>query len=99
MTIRAEVQQLIDLGQFPASADATEPDLDRRGALLTAITPPLSREEGAALLACFGPDEAFGLAWTLLHLVESTEGGVPIVTKPKPSDNEWVQLLWDRSHR
>lgn len=99
MTIRAEVQQLIDLGQFPASADATDLDIDRRGALLTAIKPPLSREEGAALLVCFGPDDAFGLAWALLHLVETTEGGVPIETKPQPSDNEWVRLLWDSSHR
>lgn len=99
MPIRSEVQQLVDLGPFPASADADEYDIDRRGALLTAIKPPLTHEEAEALLACFGPDEAFGLAWALLHLIEAAPGGAPIFTKPKPSDNEWVRTLWDRSHR
>jgi hypothetical protein len=98
MPIRSEVQQLVDLGPFPASADADEHDVDRRGALLTGITPPLTQEEAAALLVCFGPDEAFGLAWALLHLIEATPGGAPFATKPQQSDNEWVRRLWDRSH-
>lgn len=99
MSIRSEVQQLVDLGPFPASADADEHDIDRRGALLTSIKPPLTQEEAAALLACFGPDEAFGLAWALLHLIEATPGGAPISVKPQQADNEWVRRLWDRSHR
>ena len=99
MSIRSEVPQLIALGPFPASADADEHDIDRRGALLTNIKPPLTHEEAAALLLCFGPDEAFGLAWTLLHLIEATPGGVPISAKPQHSKNEWVRRLWDRSHR
>lgn len=99
MSVRSEVQQLVDLGPFPASADADEHDVDRRGALLTAIKPPLTHEEAVALLTCFGPDEAFGLAWALLHLIEATPGGAPISTRPQPSDNEWVRRLWDRAHR
>jgi len=99
MSIRSEVQQLVDLGPFPKSADAEEYDIDRRGNLLTAITRPLTHEEAVVLLTCFGPDDAFGLAWALLHLIETTPGGVPISTKPQPSDNEWIRLLWDRSHR
>ncbi len=99
MPIRSEVQQLVDLGPFPASTDADEHDLDHRGELLTGIKPPLMRDEAVALLSCFGPDDAFGLAWALLHLIETTPGGVPISTKPQPSDNEWLRRLWDRSHR
>ena len=91
----SEVQQLVDLGPFPASADADEHDVDHRDALLTAIKPPLTHEEAVALLTCFGPDDAFGLAWALLHLIEATPGGVPISTKPQLSDNEWVRRLWD----
>ena len=99
MPIRSEVQQLIDLGPFPDSAHAEPDDLDRRGALLQSIQRPLTREEAAALLSCFGPDEAFGLAWTLLHLIETAPGGAPIAAKPNSSDNEWIRLLWDRAHR
>lgn len=52
------------------------------------VTRPLTEEEAVALLVCFGPDDAFGLAWTLLHLIEATPGGVPIAAMPQPSDNE-----------
>lgn len=53
MPIRSEVQQLIELGPFPASNDWDEHDIDRRGALLTAINPPLTRDEAVALHTCF----------------------------------------------
>src|SRR5690348_11172656 len=99
MTIRPEVERLAALGPFPASRDAEESDIDRRGALLTAILPPLTREEATALLRCFGPDEAFGLAWALLHLIESTPAGPPLANKPGEHENEWIRRLWDRSHR
>ena len=99
MAIRLEVQQLIDLGPFPASGEADEGDIDRRGALISSIKPPLTQEEAASLLVCFGPDEAFGLAWALLHLIEATPGGIPIAKQPTPSDNEWIRRLWGRSHR
>jgi hypothetical protein len=99
MAIRPEVQQLVDLGPFPDSATADEHDIDKRGALLSSIKRPLTREEAVALMNCFGPDDAFGLAWELLHLIESVPGGVPIASKPSQSDNEWLRRLWDRSHR
>jgi len=99
MSIRSEVQQLVDRGPFPDSDDADEHDIDRRGVLLTAIKRPVTHEEAVALLTCFGPDDAFGLAFTLLHLIETIPGGVLIATKPQPSDNEWIRLLWHRSHR
>jgi hypothetical protein len=99
MAIRPEVQQLVDLGPFPASRDADEHDIDRRGALLTSIKPPVTVEEASVLLTCFGPDEAFGLAWTLLHLIETARDGVLLTRKPSDSENEWVHRLWNRSHR
>jgi hypothetical protein len=99
MAIRPEVQQLVSLGAFPASSDAEEHDIGRRGEILTSITPPVTREEALALLTCFGPDEAFGLAWALLHLIETTPGGVPLASRPAASENEWIRRLWDRSHR
>lgn len=99
MSIRNEVRRLVELGPFPSSRDADEDDIARRGALLEGIAPPLTREEAAALLGCFGSDEAFGLAWALLHLIETAPGGAPLESKPADSENEWLRRLWDRSHR
>ena len=99
MTIRPEVQELADLGPFPASADAQEADVDRRGALLMKIVPPVTRDEAVALLSCFGPDEAFGLAWTLLHLIETGPRDFPLVSNPEATENEWVRRLRERRHR
>jgi len=99
MTIRSEVQELVDLGPFPASADAEEIDVERRGALLMKIVAPVTREEAVALLSCFGPDEAFGLAWTLLHLIETAPRDFPLVSNPLVPENEWVRRLRERRHR
>jgi hypothetical protein len=99
MAIRAEVRELVQLGPFPAWQDADEQDIDRRGAALNKIRPPVSDDEAEALLACFGPDEAFGLAWALLHLIETAPGGIPVKEQPAESGNEWIKRLWDRSHR
>jgi hypothetical protein len=63
------------------------------------ISAPVTREEGEALLAVFGPDECFGLAWAVLHLIESTPGGIPIDKPPAETENEWLRYLWERSHR
>lgn len=99
MSIRPEVQELLNLGAFPPSSAADEKDVARRASLLQAISPPVSVSEAAALLSCFGPDETFGLAWELVHLIETAPGGVPIAAKPPASANEWVARLWDRARR
>jgi len=99
MAIRPEVQQLVDLGPFPAEKDAEEEDLRLRGALLDKIARPVTREEALALLTRFGPDDAFGGAWSLLHLIETAPGGILITSKPADSENEWIRRLWARSHR
>lgn len=44
------------------------------------------------LLAGFGPDDCYGLAWTLLHLIE-TAPGAQTAEYPADSDNPWVQQL------
>lgn len=100
MPVRSEVQQLVDLGRFPPSGGDVDPDdIDHRAALIRSIKPPLTQEEAAALMTCFGPDEAFGLAWSLVHLIEKTDGGVFIENRPPPSENEWMRLLWERAQR
>lgn len=98
MSVRPEVLRLAVLGALPRSSVATEDDLQHRTGLLTAIRPPLNAEEAAALLGCFGPDDCFGVAWTLLHLLETTPGGA-VLAAPGDHANEWIRRLWARAHR
>jgi hypothetical protein len=99
MSIRKEVREFVDMGPIPDSDSATEEQLDRLGAAIDKITRPVTREEAALLLTVFGPDECYGLAWTLLHLIETAPGGTPIKEEPPPDANEWVRDLWGRAER
>ena len=94
--IRPEVASFLALAPLPASRGAQQDHVERLTDLLMRISPPVSREEAIRMAAAFGPDECFGLAWTLLHLIESAPGGAPLDAIPE-SDNEWVVLLRDRS--
>jgi len=98
--IRQAIQTLAGLGPLPVSSAAAE-DLGRLESyqeLLERITRPVSDEEAAVLMGLLGPDECFGLAWALVHLVESAPGW-PLVEELSKSDNEWIKLLRDRASR
>lgn len=98
MGIRHLVEDFAQLGPLPDS-DAAEDVIALHQSRLERITPPISDEEAARLIVCFGPDDCYGLAWTLLHLIESAPGGAPIDAEPNASANQWVRRLWERSHR
>jgi hypothetical protein len=50
----------------------------------------VSGEEAGALARLFGPDDCFGLAWTLVHLIESA----PEYLDHLPvHENEWISRL------
>ncbi len=76
--------------------DGDEAEIDRRAAQLEAITAPVTAEEAAALAACFGPDDYYGMAWSLLHLIETGPGSV-FTTRPCLGANEWHHRLWARA--
>jgi hypothetical protein len=98
--MRPEVQELVAMGPLPDSASAAGDmmKLEEYGRLLDAISKPVSDEEAEALVRLFGPDDGFGLAWTLVHLIESAPGW-PFVDRLPAVDNEWIALLRDRSSR
>ena len=98
MAVRPEVQRFVDHGPLPGEDDATEEEITARQAELEAITKPVSDEEAIALLPVFGPDDCFGLAWSLLHLVETAPSS-PVTSPPDPDANEWVHRLRARAHR
>jgi hypothetical protein len=92
--IRQEVRAFVDLGPLPPS-DASEEEIARHEQALVEITMPVSQDEASLLIASFGPDDCFGLAWTLLHLVESAPTP-PLTRDPGPESNEWLCRLWLR---
>jgi hypothetical protein len=72
--IRPEVREVVALGALPAEDVAEQQDLEHRERLVRAITRPVTDDEARALLAVFGPDDCYGLAWTVLHLIETAPG-------------------------
>ena len=73
--IRPEVQNFVSLGRLPSERGeptaALEEAVNRAEATLNIIGRPVSDEEAQALAECFGDDLCFGLAWTLLHTIET----------------------------
>lgn len=92
MPLRPAVVALLDAGQLP-SEDAEVASIAKFERLITAIEEPLNRAEATELLAVFGIDDCYGLAWTLLHLIEASD----FEFRAAPDEeNEWVQRLWAR---
>ncbi len=98
MAVRAEIHRFLELGPLPSEQDDSEAGDAAFGELehsLRAVRPPVSDDEARLLVRGFGVDECFGLAWRLLHLVETAPTPVP-VSAPPADANEWLRLLWSR---
>ena len=93
--MRPEVSAFVAEGPLPDS-DASEEEIDGRVRQLDAIGKPVTAEEARALVACFGPDDCYGAAWTLLHLIETGPNPV-LAVEPAPDANEWHQRLYRRA--
>ena len=57
---------------------------------------PVTDEEACALVKLFGSDDCVGLAWTLLHLIE-TAPGWPIESALIGLEGEWIRRLRERA--
>lgn len=93
--MRPEVQTFVADGPLP-DWDASGEEIDRRVEQLEAIPKPVTGEEARALVSCFGPDNCYGVAGTLLHLIETGPNPV-LATDPGPDANEWHKRLYDRA--
>ncbi|MPY56794.1 hypothetical protein [Streptomyces spongiae] len=91
MPLQCEVADLVAAGPFPAE-DAEVEAIEETQRLLERVPKPVTDEEARALATLFGPDNCFGLAWTLLHLIE-TAPGAGTARYTERLDNEWVQML------
>jgi len=90
--IRAEIQELDQLGPLPESDAAQAAQLNRYEELLKRIVRPVTDEEARVLVRLFGPDDCYGLAWTLVHLFESAPGW-PLTDCLVNTESEWIQHL------
>jgi hypothetical protein len=98
VNVRQVVADFVKLGSLP-DEDASAETITKHQRALERITRPVTDEEAELLVRCFGPDDCYGGAWALLHLIESAPGGIPIKEAPSEKDNEWIRYLWARSHR
>lgn len=96
--MRREVQALVTLGAFPDCDTVQEEQLKLYESLLSSLTPPLSDAEARSLMSLFGPDECYGLAWSLLRLIESAPGW-PLQDCLQYPGNAWIERLRQRAER
>jgi hypothetical protein len=94
--IRTEIVELVELKAFPASDDVELDVIQTQERLLRAILVPVTEEEARQLITLFGPDDYFGMAWTLLHLIE-TAPNWPLMDCLSDDSNEWVVRLRRRA--
>jgi hypothetical protein len=101
LALRDHTQRIVDLGPMPADAPDIEEDLlSTWASAIEDLELPLSEDESIALLACFPPDDStvFGLAWSLLHAVETAPYG-PELLRSLDDRSWWVALLKQRAIR
>lgn len=87
---------LLRLGPFPSSAAVAASTIQAIAEQLTKVQTPITDDEACALLKLFGPDDCFGLAWTLLHLIE-TAPGWPVHDALDSIQGEWAERLRERA--
>ncbi|MGQ0685685.1 hypothetical protein [Bradyrhizobium sp.] len=90
------IERLVQTGPLPSSNAATVPMLQDFKALLAQVQTPITDNEARALVQLFGPDDCFGLAWSLLHLIE-TAPGWPVADALHGLDGQWIDRLRERA--
>jgi hypothetical protein len=90
--MRQAVVDLVALGALPSERSADPVVIQRYETLIRSIQAPVTDEEATALVGLFGADDCFGLAWSLVHLIE-TAPRWPISECLQNVDSEWVRHL------
>ena len=96
--IRQPVVQLSKKGPLPSEVGATVESVREFQELIGRIDAPVSDDEARLLCKAFGPDEdsCYGLAWSVLHLVESAPGW-PLSDCVSLPNSHWLGLLHARA--
>ena len=96
--MRTSVINFVSLGRLPEEKSASVPQLENFEVALQAIESPVTDEEALTLLQTFPNTEesCFGLAWSVLHLVE-TAPGWPMTEAGLHRANHWVASMLERA--
>src|SRR5713101_7117822 len=98
-TMRREVVERGEMGQLPSWKIAGREDqrelLKRYELLITSIQKPVTDDEARVLVNILGPNDCFGLEWSLVALVESAPDW-PLWDCLENTSNEWIQMLRHR---
>jgi hypothetical protein len=94
--MQTAVERLVQMGPLPGSLPANPALVGQIEALIRTVETPVSDEDARALVQLFGPDDCFGLAWALLHLIE-TSPSWPIENALRSSHGEWIERLKERA--
>jgi len=93
--MQSAIVELSKMGLLPSSTDPDTETIEKFQTLLEAVQQPVSDEEACILVKLFGPDECFGLAWSLIHLIE-TAPSWPKLACLSGLENEWINKLRER---
>jgi hypothetical protein len=96
--MRQEVVSFCELGTLPGEARAVPEKIRQYEKHFRAITLPVSDEEARALVRMFGNDGCFGLASSLIALIE-TSPNWPLADCLTDSSNQYVNELRQRAIR
>jgi hypothetical protein len=96
--VRRAVEELRRMGPLPSEKESIENPstlLEKYQQLLLSIEKPVTDDEADILAGVFGVDDCFGLAWTLVHLIETAHKW-SAENYSGNADDEWVKRLRDR---
>lgn len=96
--MRPEIRVFVELGRLPSEDDAEVELLKTYDTAYRKIEPPITDEEAIALVGLFGDDGCFGLASSVMHLIE-TAPGWPIEDVLAATNNAWILELTNRAIR
>jgi hypothetical protein len=99
--MRQAVTELGRLGPLPESEtiireQSGQQVIEKYQKLIMSLEKPITDAEARVLVRSFGRDDAFGLVWPLVHLIESAPGW-PLADCLHDPNNEWVQMLKQRA--
>ena len=90
------VDELVKMGRLPSSDQADEGYLESFQALLGEVDGDLDKCDSIRLLQLLGPDDCFGLAWSIVHIVENCSEW-PFLFEIPDIDPGWMSVLEERS--
>lgn len=90
--MQTAIEQLRTLGPLPPESTEDIDLIQRWQDTLALVSSPVDTSEAQVLCTLFGPDGCFGLAWSLVHLIETaTDLSDEYLAQLPP--NEWIHSL------